>query len=117
MSEMLKLVAKSKIPSAQSTPPTNSHIIYKAPIPQYTPYHDMGASLLFFRPLLEHLVHVHGSLLQHLVPDVGVKIRGGLVVGVADDLHGHQRVDGRTGRESLRQDERGRHVGETTRHP
>ena len=46
----------------------------------------MGASLLIFRPLLEHLVHVHGGLLQHLVPDVGVDVGGGLVVGVADDF-------------------------------
>lgn len=53
----------------------------------------MGAYHLIFRPLLEHLVHVHGGLLQHLIPDMGVDVGGGLVVGVADDFHGHQRVD------------------------
>jgi hypothetical protein len=31
MSEMLKLVAKSKIPSAQSSPPTNSHMWEELP--------------------------------------------------------------------------------------
>ena len=49
--------------------------------------------LLFFYSTLEHLVHVHGGLLQHLIPDVGVDVGGGLVVDVAGDLHGDQRVD------------------------
>ena len=53
----------------------------------------MGASLLFFRPLLEHLVHVHGSLLQHLVPDVSVDVGSGLIVGMPDNLHCDQRID------------------------
>ena len=67
--------------------------------------------------LPEHPVQVDGGLLEHLFFDVGVDVGRGLVVGMTHDLHGDQRVDGRTGRESLRQDERGRHVGETTRHP
>ena len=52
-----------------------------------------GASLLFFRPLLEHLVHVHGSLLQHLVPDVSVDVGSVLIVGMPDNLHCDQRID------------------------
>ena len=50
-------------------------------------------SLLIYRPLLEHFIHVHSGLLQHLIPDVGVDVGGGLVVGVAYDLHGHKWVD------------------------
>ena len=68
-------------------------------------------------PLPENTLQVDGGFLEHLFLDVGVDVGGGLVVCVTDDFHGDQRVDGRTGRESLRQDERGRHVGETTRHP
>ena len=49
--------------------------------------------LLFLYYTLEHLVHVHGGLLQHLIPDVGVDVGGSLVVGVAHDLHGDQRVN------------------------
>lgn len=55
----------------------------------------MGDTLLFFRPLLENFVHVHGGLLQHLVADVGVDVGGGLVVGVADDLHAQRKEEGR----------------------
>ena len=53
----------------------------------------MGAYHLIFRSLLEHLVHVHSGLLQHLFPDVGVDVGSGLAVGVTDDLHGDQRVN------------------------
>ena len=49
------------------------------------------AVLLF--PLPENLIHVDGALLQHLVANVGVHTGGGLVVAVAGDLHGDQRVD------------------------
>ena len=79
--------------------------------------------LLFFPtsvlpgPLLENALQVNGGFLQHILLVVGIDVGSGLVVCVTDDFHGDQRVDGRTGRESLRQDERGRHVGETTRHP
>ena len=55
----------------------------------------MGASLshLILHPLLEHFVHSQGDLLQHLIPDVGVDVGGGLEFCVADDLHSHQRVN------------------------
>ena len=46
-------------------------------------------SNLIFRPLLEHFIHIYGSLFQHLISDVGVDVGGGLVVGVAHDLHGN----------------------------
>ena len=43
--------------------------------------------------MLENLVHVHRGFLQHLVTHVGIDVGGGLVVGVAHDLHGDERVD------------------------
>ena len=50
-----------------------------------------GAYHLFFCPLLEYFVHVHSGLLQHLIPDVGVDVGGGLVVGMPDNKDGCQK--------------------------
>ena len=44
-------------------------------------------------PLREHLLHIDRSPAQRLLLKVGIDVRGGLVVGVAHDLHGDQRVD------------------------
>ena len=70
----------------------------------------LDLSNLILRPLLEHFFHIYGGLLQHLIPDVGVDVGGGLIVGMADDLHCDGPC-GRSGRESLRQGKRGAHVG------
>lgn len=53
---------------------------------------SLGHVVVLLFPLPEYLVHVDGALLQHLVADVGVHAGGGLVVGVAHDFHGDQRV-------------------------
>ena len=53
----------------------------------------LDLSNLILRPLLEHFFHIYGGLLQHLIPDVGVDVGGGLIVGMADDLHCDQRID------------------------
>ena len=53
---------------------------------------SLGHIVVSLFPLPENLVHVDGALLQHLIPDVGVDVGGSLVVGVAHDLHGNQRV-------------------------
>ncbi len=43
-------------------------------------HHNPSLSALL--PAPEHLAHVHRRLLQHLVPNVGVDVRRGLVVRV-----------------------------------
>ena len=43
--------------------------------------------------LLEDVHHVDGCLFQHVVADVCINIRRGLVVAVPDDLHGDQRYN------------------------
>lgn len=52
--------------------------------------HSFPFSLL---PVREHLLHVDRGPAQRLLLKVGIDVRGGLVVGVAHDLHGDQRVD------------------------
>ena len=47
----------------------------------------------------KHFCHIDCALLQHLVADVRVHIRRGLVVAVADDLHCDERVDSRFAKE------------------
>ena len=51
----------------------------------------LSSPLLY--PLPEHIPHVDGALLQHCVTHMGVYVGGGLVVAVAGNLHGDQRVD------------------------
>ena len=62
------------------------------------PYSSTAHSLFSFilprlRPVREHLLHVDRSPAQRLFFKMRVDVRGGLVVGVAHDLHGDQRVD------------------------
>ena len=52
--------------------------------------HSLTFSLL---PVREHLLHVDRGPAQRLLLEVRVDVRGGLVVGVAHNLHGDQRVD------------------------
>ena len=44
-------------------------------------------------PVREHLLHIDRGPAQRLLLEMRVDVRGGLVVGVAHDLHGDQRVD------------------------
>ena len=50
-------------------------------------------SLPHLLPFREHLLHIDRSPAQRLLLKVRVDVRGGLVVGVAHNLHGDQRVD------------------------
>ena len=49
--------------------------------------------MISFSPVSEHFFQIHRRLSQHFVPYVRVDVRGCLVVRVAHDLHGDQRVD------------------------
>ena len=51
-----------------------------------------NSTVLTLRSAPKHFAHVHRRLLQHLVPDVRIDVRRGLVVRVAYDLHRDQRV-------------------------
>ena len=46
-----------------------------------------------FRSALEYVTHIHRCLSQRVFFDVGVDVRRGLVVRMADDPHCDQRVD------------------------
>lgn len=48
---------------------------------------------LLLRPVQKHLLHMDRSLPRRFLLEVSVGVRCGLAVGMADDLHGHQRVD------------------------
>ena len=50
-------------------------------------------SLPHLLPVREHLLHIDRGPAQRLLLEMRVDVRGGLVVGVAHDLHGDQRVD------------------------
>ena len=49
--------------------------------------------ILSILPFPENVCHVDGCFLQHVIADVRVNVRRGLVVAVADDLHGDQRFN------------------------